>query len=50
VLGLEEDPERQGTEDLGGGLGHQTLIKSDAWRAANLDKTTQRFKEWQLAG
>jgi putative spermidine/putrescine transport system substrate-binding protein len=28
----------------------KVFIKSDAWWAANLDATVQRFKEWQLAG
>lgn len=28
----------------------KVFVKSDAWWAANLDKTEQRFKEWQLAG
>ena len=28
----------------------KVFIKNDAWWAANLDKTVQRFKEWQLAG
>jgi putative spermidine/putrescine transport system substrate-binding protein len=31
-------------------LQHKVFIKNDAWWAANLDKTVQRFKEWQLAG
>ena len=31
-------------------LRNKVFIKNDAWWAANLDKTFQRFKEWQLAG
>jgi putative spermidine/putrescine transport system substrate-binding protein len=31
-------------------LKDKVFIKSDAWWAANLESTTQRFKEWQLAG
>ncbi|HEY6430615.1 MAG TPA: extracellular solute-binding protein [Acetobacteraceae bacterium] len=31
-------------------LRNKVFIKDDAWWAANLDKTFQRFKEWQLAG
>jgi hypothetical protein len=31
-------------------LQDKVFIKNDAWWAANLEKTTQRFKEWQLAG
>lgn len=31
-------------------LQDKVFIKSDAWWAANLDKTVQRFKEWQLTG
>jgi putative spermidine/putrescine transport system substrate-binding protein len=31
-------------------LKDKVFIKSDAWWAANLEKTVQRFKEWQLAG
>lgn len=31
-------------------LSGKVFIKNDAWWAANLDKTVQRFKEWQLAG
>ncbi len=31
-------------------LQDKVFIKDDAWWAANLDKTVQRFKEWQLAG
>ncbi len=31
-------------------LQDKVFIKSDAWWAANLDKTLQSFKEWQLAG
>jgi putative spermidine/putrescine transport system substrate-binding protein len=31
-------------------LQDKVFIKNDAWWAANLDATTQRFKEWQLAG
>lgn len=31
-------------------LQDKVFIKNDAWWAANLDKTVQRFKEWQLAG
>jgi putative spermidine/putrescine transport system substrate-binding protein len=31
-------------------LQDKVFIKSDAWWAANLDTTMQRFKEWQLAG
>jgi putative spermidine/putrescine transport system substrate-binding protein len=31
-------------------LKDKVFIKNDAWWAANLDKTVQRFKEWQLAG
>jgi putative spermidine/putrescine transport system substrate-binding protein len=31
-------------------LRDKVFIKDDAWWAANLDKTFQRFKEWQLAG
>ena len=31
-------------------LKDKVFIKSDTWWAANLDATTQRFKEWQLAG
>lgn len=31
-------------------LQNKLFIKNDAWWAANLDKTVQRFKEWQLAG
>lgn len=27
----------------------KVFIKNDAWWAANLAKTEQRFKEWQLA-
>jgi putative spermidine/putrescine transport system substrate-binding protein len=30
-------------------LQDKVFIKNDAWWAANLDKTVQRFKEWQLA-
>ena len=28
----------------------KVFFKDDAWWAANLEKTVQRFKEWQLAG
>lgn len=31
-------------------LSGKVFIKNDAWWAANLAATTQRFKEWQLAG
>lgn len=31
-------------------LKDKVFIKSDAWWAANLEPTVQRFKEWQLAG
>jgi putative spermidine/putrescine transport system substrate-binding protein len=31
-------------------LQDKVFIKSDTWWAANLDTTSQRFKEWQLAG
>jgi hypothetical protein len=31
-------------------LQDKVFIKSDSWWAANLDKTVQRFKEWQLSG
>ncbi|HVY18231.1 MAG TPA: extracellular solute-binding protein [Rhodopila sp.] len=31
-------------------LKDKVFIKSDAWWAANLDKTVQRFKEWQIGG
>jgi putative spermidine/putrescine transport system substrate-binding protein len=31
-------------------LADKVFIKNDAWWAANLEKTTQKFKEWQLAG
>jgi putative spermidine/putrescine transport system substrate-binding protein len=31
-------------------LQHKIFIKDDGWWAANLDKTVQRFKEWQLVG
>jgi putative spermidine/putrescine transport system substrate-binding protein len=31
-------------------LSGKVFIKNDAWWAANLDKTVQRFKDWQLAG
>jgi len=31
-------------------LQDKVFIKNDAWWAANLDKTEQQFKEWQLAG
>jgi hypothetical protein len=31
-------------------LRDKMFSKSDAWWAANPDKTSQRFKEWQLAG
>jgi putative spermidine/putrescine transport system substrate-binding protein len=31
-------------------LQDKVFIKSDSWWADNLDATTQRFKEWQLAG
>lgn len=31
-------------------LQHKVFIKNDAWWAANLDNTVQRFKQWQLAG
>jgi putative spermidine/putrescine transport system substrate-binding protein len=31
-------------------LQNKVFIKSDSWWAANLDKTMQRFKEWQLTG
>jgi putative spermidine/putrescine transport system substrate-binding protein len=31
-------------------LHDKVFIKDDAWWATNLDRTVQRFKEWQLAG
>lgn len=31
-------------------LKDKVFLKSDAWWAANLDKTVQRFKEWQIGG
>jgi putative spermidine/putrescine transport system substrate-binding protein len=31
-------------------LRDKVFIKDDAWWAANLERTTTRFKEWQLAG
>ncbi len=31
-------------------LHDKVFIKDDAWWAANLDKATAKFKEWQLAG
>jgi putative spermidine/putrescine transport system substrate-binding protein len=31
-------------------LANKVFIKSDAWWAANLENTMQRFKEWQLGG
>jgi putative spermidine/putrescine transport system substrate-binding protein len=31
-------------------LANKVFIKDDTWWAANLDKTVQHFKEWQLAG
>lgn len=31
-------------------LRDKVFIKNDEWWAANLDKTEQRFKEWQLTG
>ncbi len=31
-------------------LKDKVFLKSDSWWAENLDKTVQRFKEWQLAG
>lgn len=31
-------------------LQDKVFVKDDDWWAANLDKTFQRFKEWQLAG
>ena len=44
------DAQSLSVDELKQTLSGKVFIKNDAWWAANLDKTVQRFKEWQLAG